>query len=151
MKLRIKLVALFFLGCDSFDTAFRNRFFVSDAKFKTGITWWWQGINSGTIDFSYPPAVAWWSNRLRSLQTQYGIDSFKFDAGEAIWLPHNALLVGESELQPSSYSTKYVQAVATFGNLIEVRAARRNQVRLFLRSPSNKSLERQLLYTLYRL
>lgn len=52
-------------------------------------TQWWNSAkgNASYIDFTNPEAAAWWSTRLRNLQTMYGIDSFKFDAGESSWSP----------------------------------------------------------------
>ncbi|CAG7835114.1 unnamed protein product [Allacma fusca] len=115
------------MDCPSFQTAFQRGYFVKDERNKFGMVGWWQGSNAGLIDFTNEEAVQWWSSRLERLQTLYGIDSYKFDAGEFNWLPHAHQLKGDSYLDPGLATTKYVEAVAKFGNLIEVRAARLNQ------------------------
>lgn len=74
--------------------------------------------------------VEWWTGRLRKLQQDTGLDSFKFDAGESNWLPAGAQLNNDtdSNLWPNLYTTKYVETCSTFGGLIETRVAHQNQV-----------------------
>lgn len=57
---------------------------------------WWNG-NASYIDFTNPEAAAWWSNGLRSLLATSGIDTLKFDAGEASWY----VLIVQFEVQKS--------------------------------------------------
>ncbi|CAL8070661.1 unnamed protein product [Orchesella dallaii] len=114
-------------NCPLFDEGMSNGYFVKDAKGKTGISWWWQGTDSGVIDMTNPDAAAWWSARLRNLQETSGLDSFKFDAGETFWLPASHVLAGESSMWPQVFTTKYVETCATFGGLIETRVAHLNQ------------------------
>ena len=42
---------------------------------------WWDGI-SAVLDLSNPQAVAWYHEQLHSLMARYGVDGFKFDAGD---------------------------------------------------------------------
>jgi len=42
---------------------------------------WWNGY-SACLDLTKPAAVNWLTTKLKNLQTQYGIDGFKFDAGD---------------------------------------------------------------------
>ncbi|RIV20740.1 glycoside hydrolase [Fibrisoma montanum] len=42
---------------------------------------WWNGY-SACLDLTKPVAVDWLRTQLKSLQTRYGIDGFKFDAGD---------------------------------------------------------------------
>ena len=68
----------------------------------------------------------WFSQRLRNFQREFDIDSFKFDAGETTWLP----LGGATERTmrtPNEYSREYVDMVAQFGDMIEVRVGSRTQ------------------------
>ncbi len=51
-----------------------------------GLVWWWQGVLASYVDYTNPEAVKWWSDRLEKLRADYGIDSFKFDAGEVKYL-----------------------------------------------------------------
>jgi hypothetical protein len=43
---------------------------------------WWNGY-SAELDFTNPGVVAWFKNNLDTLRFKYGIDGFKFDAGDA--------------------------------------------------------------------
>ncbi|MFS4418525.1 glycoside hydrolase family 31 protein [Maribacter sp. 2307ULW6-5] len=43
---------------------------------------WWNGV-SAVLDLSNPDAVAWFKKTLDFLQSEYGIDGFKFDAGDS--------------------------------------------------------------------
>lgn len=52
----------------------------------TGLVKWWQGTGA-MIDVFNSAAVAWFFTKLNKLK-DYGIDSFKFDAGENIYMPH---------------------------------------------------------------
>jgi len=115
------------LDCPSFMPTLQNGYFVKGQKDRTGITSWWQGQNSGIIDFTNEDATNWWRARLEKLRTEVGIDSFKFDAGETNWLPYSRKLNGDEALVPNIYTTKYVEAVAAFGGMIEVRSGRKNQ------------------------
>jgi len=44
---------------------------------------WWDGY-SAHLDLSHPEAMAWFRAELHRLQNDYGIDGFKFDAGDAL-------------------------------------------------------------------
>jgi len=78
----------------------------------------WRG--RGTIlDVTSSSAVAWFSERLRRFSRQYGLDSFKFDAGEVDYLPEHW-----RSAQPLNnfnyYTTLYINMAATFGRFVEV-------------------------------
>ena len=45
---------------------------------------WWNGY-SACLDLTNPGAVKWLKDKLNFLQTTYGIDGFKFDAGDAVY------------------------------------------------------------------
>ena len=62
-------------------------------------------------------------------RTETGIDSFKFDAGEHNWLPSSILLDTKYPVStwPGVFSTAYVETVAQFGGMVEVRTGRRSQ------------------------
>lgn len=110
-------------------------YFIQDTKIRPvlnhmpGLTYWWQGDLSGYVDFTNPAAVEWWSARLEKLQTEVGIDSFKFDAGEINWFPSSYRLGNEPDttLWPGIFTTKYAESVANFGNQIEVRVGYKAQ------------------------
>ena len=48
---------------------------------KPGFFRWWNTAPVVALDVTNPEAVAWFVNRLRTLQEETGIDGFKFDAG----------------------------------------------------------------------
>ncbi|XP_046579700.1 myogenesis-regulating glycosidase-like [Haliotis rubra] len=54
---------------------------------RPALTSWWNGPMAGHIDFSNPDAAQWFLDELNTLKTTYGIDSFKFDAGDVNYLP----------------------------------------------------------------
>jgi alpha-glucosidase len=43
---------------------------------------WWNGV-SAVLDLSHPQARAWFKNRLQRLMKEFGVDGFKFDAGDS--------------------------------------------------------------------
>lgn len=111
-----------------FDEGFQKGYFVKTPRGKTGITSWWQGGNSGIIDVTNPEAAQWWTDRLKKLQSDTGVDSYKFDAGETNWLPDSPSFANDdTQLWPQLYSTKYVETCAQFGGMIETRTAHLNQ------------------------
>ncbi|XP_060530661.1 myogenesis-regulating glycosidase-like [Cylas formicarius] len=90
---------------------------------------WWDSNDAHQIDFTYTEAAAWWSARLKSLQTDYGIDAFKFDAGETNYVNQPAVYehVEDVEQIPNILTKSYIETCEQFGNLIEVRASWRTQ------------------------
>jgi len=71
----------------------------------------------------YPAAVEWFVARLKRLQTEYGIDGFKFDGGEPCFLPR--MFETAAPLQhPSEYTRAYVNNIASRFELAEVRTVR---------------------------
>ena len=58
-------------------------YFVKEVDEDTpAIVEWWNG-RSAMLDMSNPAARAWMVSRLREMQAKYGVDGFKFDAGDA--------------------------------------------------------------------
>lgn len=54
------------------------------------IVHWWNGYSS-VMDFSNPDAVNWYQSQLDTMTKKYGVDGFKFDAGDAEFYTENAL------------------------------------------------------------
>jgi alpha-glucosidase len=48
---------------------------------KPALVKWWNGY-SGCIDLTNPQAFNWFRTKLKNLQRDYGVDGFKFDAGD---------------------------------------------------------------------
>lgn len=51
---------------------------------------WWNGY-SFVMDFSNPKAVIWYKNQLQKIVKNYGLDGFKFDAGDPEYYPKNSI------------------------------------------------------------
>ncbi len=54
---------------------------------------WWNG-QSAVLDFSNPAAVDWFTKQLNRLVNDYGVDGFKFDAGDMYFYPANGISKG---------------------------------------------------------
>jgi alpha-glucosidase len=54
----------------------------ANTKNKAAIMRWWNGA-SACLDLSNPKAQKWFKDRLDHLVNEYGVDGFKFDAGDA--------------------------------------------------------------------
>ena len=59
----------------------RRDLLVRGADGAVAIRSWWNGY-SAVLDLTHPEAVAWLHAELDGLQQEYGIDGFKFDAGD---------------------------------------------------------------------
>ena len=63
----------------------RNRpgWLLKDAQDRPAILEWWDGY-SVHLDLTNPEAMAWLRGELSRLQSDYGVDGFKFDAGDTL-------------------------------------------------------------------
>lgn len=90
---------------------------------------WWQG-EGALLDVTNPDALHWFLMRLQALQHQTALDGFKFDAGEAIFLPPEAVWYGKTHgFAPhvNDYTRQYVDFVSRHFGLTEVRSGWFNQ------------------------
>ena len=87
---------------------------------KPGFFKWWNAPPVVALDVTNPEAVDWFVTRLKRLQTRYGIDGFKFDAGEPCFLPR-MFETREALGHPSEYTRYWVERVASRFALAEVR------------------------------
>lgn len=63
------------------------RYFVLNHNGNPDTQWWNSKKDEAAyIDFTKPEAAEWFVTRLKKLQQEAGIDSFKFDAGESSWI-----------------------------------------------------------------
>ena len=84
--------------------------------------------------------ITHFKERLNALHDNYGIDSFKFDAGEVNWMPSSYQLNQTMIFDwPVAQTKKYIEAVSSstlsyLSDLIEVRVGSRTQsVPIFVR------------------
>nr|8J50_A Chain A, GH31 alpha-galactosidase [Flavihumibacter petaseus NBRC 106054]8J50_B Chain B, GH31 alpha-galactosidase [Flavihumibacter petaseus NBRC 106054]8J51_A Chain A, GH31 alpha-galactosidase [Flavihumibacter petaseus NBRC 106054]8J51_B Chain B, GH31 alpha-galactosidase [Flavihumibacter petaseus NBRC 106054] len=102
MGFKVMLWVCPFLSPDTeaFREALAKRIVLFDSKGSDTLQWqhavdpaivhWWNGY-SAVLDGSNPDAVTWMREKLDGLQQQYGIDGFKFDAGDAEFYLGNIL------------------------------------------------------------
>ncbi|CAD5122899.1 unnamed protein product [Dimorphilus gyrociliatus] len=100
-------------------------YWVKNVGGRTEIVKWWQGFG-GLLDVTNPEATKWFIKRLEKFRSQSNIDSFKFDAGEANYVPPNAVFYRQL-INPTSYATYYAQLVFSFGSQIETRIGFQSQ------------------------
>ena len=77
---------------------------------------WWQG-EGVALNVSNPEALDWMERRLRQLMASTGVSGFKFDAGEAQFVPDGAMP------RPNEYCSLWADFAARFGGGGEVRCA----------------------------
>lgn len=110
--------------CKRFVEGSDQGLFVKDRNGSVLVNKWWDGATAAVIDFTNPKSVTWFVDRLENLKKKFGIDSFKFDAGEVSWLSDGARLHDTGALQrPSLFTKAYVEAVAKLGRAVETRVA----------------------------
>ncbi|XP_076472482.1 myogenesis-regulating glycosidase-like [Babylonia areolata] len=82
-----------FMSLDSqaFQDAAENHYVVTTRGSQTpALVPWWNGKMAALVDVTNPAAVQWYLDRLQALRDTYGVSSFKFDAGEAMYVPQHA-------------------------------------------------------------
>lgn len=110
----------------AFEEGRKNKYWVLDKDGREpAILKWWQG-DGYLLDFTNPDACTWFANRLKNMQKEYEIDSFKFDAGEVAYLPTHYKLHTKLN-NPSDFTTKYADLVNSFGDMVEMRSAYQSQ------------------------
>lgn len=68
---------------------------------------WWNGY-SAVLDFSNPRATEWFKEQLQYLVTEYKVDGFKFDAGDAVFYP-NWLVSHEKDVSPNRHTELFAE------------------------------------------
>lgn len=77
-----------------------ERLLLLDNKGNKALTWekadqpaligWWNGY-SAELDFTNPNAITWYKTQLQNMVKNYGLDGFKFDAGDMEFYPSNVV------------------------------------------------------------
>ncbi|XP_060065783.1 myogenesis-regulating glycosidase-like [Ylistrum balloti] len=86
---------------------------------------WWQGVGA-ILDTTNPEAADWFIKRLKTMQQEYGVDSFKFDAGEMTYLP-SSYRTHRTLKNPGYFTKSFVDIVSQFGDMTEVRCGFKSQ------------------------
>jgi hypothetical protein len=86
---------------------------------------WWHG-RAYLLDVTNPAAMKWLAERLRKLQDEVGLDGFKFDGGEASFVPTDAVWY-QPVKSGNEYSHHYVNWVTENFSFSEVRTGWFNQ------------------------
>lgn len=86
---------------------------------------WWEG-EALFLDLTNPEAVEWHFRNLSSLAEKYGIDGFKFDAGEAGFYTDPSL-IGHRTVLPQSAGSNYIKQIASTYPWSDTRTAWRTQ------------------------
>ncbi len=85
---------------------------------------WWQGPGY-LIDVSNPVALEWFRVRLEQLKAATGLDGYKFDAGEACYLPPDARAM--TVMDGNEYNHRYIKFLGEHFPSSDVRSGWRNQ------------------------
>ena len=97
---------------------------------------WWNGT-SAVLDFSNEAALEWFNAQLRRLMDDYGVDGFKFDAGDFDFYPSDALAKG-GDVPAWEQCSLFVENAASFP-YNELRAGWRNAGRPIVQRLHDKS------------
>ncbi|HYD83266.1 MAG TPA: glycoside hydrolase family 31 protein, partial [Opitutus sp.] len=81
-----------------------------DARSCPAIVRWWNGA-SAVLDLSHPEARAWFKAQLDRLVADYGIDGFKFDAGDSgsYVPPPGRIFLSHEPRTPEEHTMDYVR------------------------------------------
>lgn len=103
MGFRLMLWVCPFISPDSvrFREAEKLDILIKNADETTLITQWWNGY-SAVLDCSNPTATEWLKKQLDAL-VELGVDGFKFDAGDSMYYPADAITYGKTTPDEQSY------------------------------------------------
>jgi alpha-glucosidase (family GH31 glycosyl hydrolase) len=99
-------------------------YLVRDAAGAPACVHWWQG-DAYLLDVSSPAARAWWADKLTMLQRETGLAGYKFDAGEANFVPADARM--HRRVERSEYSQLWAAFAAEHFPYGEARCGWRGQ------------------------
>ncbi len=79
----------------------------ANTKNKAAVIRWWNGA-SACLDLSNPKTQKWFQSRLDYLVEEYGVDGFKFDAGDARFYT-NGIVSFNSDDIPNDHTTYFAE------------------------------------------
>lgn len=110
-------------------------YLVKDAKGDVAIRKWWSGY-SAVLDFTNPEAVEWMHKCLHSLMDKYGVDGFKFDAGDCYFYADDDITFKQTSAREQTYAFNELGEKYEFN---EFRAAWRFGGRAIVARQNDKS------------
>lgn len=91
----------------------RNKgFLLKNKNNQPAIINWWNGY-SACLDVTNPEAVAYFKEKLKQTQEKYGIDGFKFDAGDVSYMPDN-IVYHDPKANANIFSQKWAEIALEF-------------------------------------
>jgi len=87
---------------------------------------WWEG-RAAFLDVTKPAALEWHLDNLQRLAQKYGIDGFKFDAGEGMFYDIPGTVLAGGNADPNAANTAYISAIARRYPWSDMRSAWRTQ------------------------
>lgn len=92
--------------CDVFRDLEHKELLLKNKTGRTAMVRWWNGV-SGLLDLSNAETRIWFKAQLNNLQNKYGVDGFKFDAGD---FPHYAnCYSGNKQVSPQEQCEWYAR------------------------------------------
>ena len=98
-----------------------KQYYMQTEDSEVGFFDWWQPCPAAGLDVMNEDACNWFVSSLQKLQNDFGIDGFKFDAGEAYFIPPNSK-ISKNCRAPAEYTRKYIENVASRFHVSEARA-----------------------------
>lgn len=80
--------------------------------YNPAIVYWWNGY-SACLDVTNPEAVEYFKSKLRRVQEEYGVDGFKFDAGDVMYMTGDYTYY-DPQACASTYSQKWAELALEF-------------------------------------
>ena len=93
----------------------------ANTRNKAAVIRWWNGA-SAMLDLSNPRAMAWMESELDHLVTEYGVDGFKFDAGDMQFYDPSGIISFKQDSIPNDH-TQYFAKLGLKYPLNEYRAS----------------------------
>jgi len=96
---------------ETFRALRKQQYLLKDEAGGIYIRRWWNGY-SGLLDFTNPGAIEWFRERLSYLQTEYGVDGFKLDAGDAEFYADG--IVAHKPVSPNTHTELWAEVGLAF-------------------------------------
>jgi alpha-glucosidase (family GH31 glycosyl hydrolase) len=97
--------------CDVYRALARKKAFFMETPGDPVMVSWWNG-KSAMLDLSNPDAKAWFTGELARLQTTYGVDGYKLDAGDAAFYKKQYLAF--EQLDVNEHAARFAEIGLSF-------------------------------------